>query len=367
MGLFDKLRNEFIDIIDWPSQDPDALVWKFPRYQNEIKMNAKLTVRESQQAVFINEGTIADVFQPGMYTLQTQNMPILSTLKGWKYGFDSPFKADVFFVSTRQAIDQKWGTRNAITLSDDRFGMIELRAFGTFAYKVTDGGKFLKEVAGIQDQYDTEAINGQLKSIIVTRFTNAAASGNIPIEKFASNLDSLSAFILEKLNADFDNYGLKITNFLVENISMPEDLKKEIFEYSRLNKIDMQKLAQFKAANSIEIAAANEGTAGLGAGLGAGIGVGNMMANAFSQATAAQQQTNTAAAPPPLATSVQYFTGVDGKQAGPYDAAQIQQMVQAGTLRRDTLMWKAGMTGWAAADSISELAPYFNAAPPPLG
>ena len=127
MGIFDRLRNEFIDIIDWPQQDGDTLVYKFERHDNEIKMNAKLTVREGQQAVFINEGVIADVFQPGMYTLQTQNMPILSTLKGWKYGFESPFKADVFFVSTKQAIDQKWGTKNAITLSDDRFGMIELR------------------------------------------------------------------------------------------------------------------------------------------------------------------------------------------------------------------------------------------------
>jgi len=367
MGLFDRHRNEFIDIIDWANQDTDTLVWKFPRYENEIKMNAKLTVREGQQAVFINEGTIADVFQPGMYTLQTQNMPLLSTLKGWKYGFESPFKADVFFVSTRQEIDQKWGTKNAITVSDDRFGMIELRAFGTYTFKVTDAGKFIKEIAGIDQQYTTEEIGGQLKSIIATRFTNAAASGNIPIEKFASNLDSLSGIILDKLNADFDAFGLKIINFLVENVSMPEDLKKEIFEYSRLDKIDMQKLTQLKAAESIEIAAGNEGTAGLGAGMGAGFGVGNAMANAFGQATAAARPSTADAAPPPLAASVQYFTGIDGKQAGPFDAAQVQQMIQAGTIRRDTQMWKAGMAGWTGAESISELSALFNGAPPPLG
>src|SRR6201996_1148485 len=199
MSFLDRLRNESIDIIDWPNQDNDTLVWKFPRYDNEIKMNAKLTVREGQQAVFINEGKIADVFQPGMYTLQTQNLPILSTLKGWKYGFESPFKADVFFVSTRQAVDQKWGTKNAITLSDDRFGMIEMRAFGTYAFRVTDAGKFIKEIAGIEQEYTAEEIGGQLKSIIGTRFTSAAASGNIPIEQFASNLDGLSAIIMEKL------------------------------------------------------------------------------------------------------------------------------------------------------------------------
>jgi membrane protease subunit (stomatin/prohibitin family) len=300
-----------------------------------------------------------------MYTLQTQNLPILSTLKGWKYGFESPFKADVFFVSTRQEIDQKWGTKNAITVSDDRFGMIELRAFGTYTYKVTDAGKFIKEIAGIDRQYTTDEIGGQLKSIISTRFTNAAAEGNIPIEKFASNLESLSGIILDKLNADFDAYGLKITNFLVENVSMPEDLKKEIFEYSRLNKIDMQKLTQFKTAESIEIAAANEGTAGLGAGMGAGFGVGNAMANAFGQATAGTRQSS-ADAPPPLPASVQYFTGIDGKQAGPFDAAQIQQMILSGAIKRDTQVWKAGMTGWATAETIGELSALFNNAPPPL-
>lgn len=362
MSIFDKLRNEFIDIIDHPDQDSNTLVWKFPRYQNEIKMNAKLTVRETQQAVFINEGVIADVFQPGMYTLQTQNMPVLSTLKGWKYGFDSPFKADVLFVSTRQFIDQKWGTKNAITLSDDRFGMIELRAFGSYAFKVTDAGKFIKEIAGIENEYTTEEITGQMKSIIATRFTTAAANG-IPIEKFASNLDSLSELIKEKLNADFDNYGLKITNFLVENVSMPDDLKKEIFEYSRLNKVDMGQLAQLKAAKSIEIAAGNEGVAGMGVGLGTGVGVGNIMANAFSQAASQQSP---AQGPPPLAASVQYFTGIDGKQAGPYSAAEIQQMVQAGTIKRDTVMWKAGMAGWAAADTITEISALFGSVPPPL-
>jgi membrane protease subunit (stomatin/prohibitin family) len=247
--------------------------------------------------------------------------------------------------------------------------MIELRAFGTYAFRVTDAGKFIKEIAGIDQQYTTDEIGGQLKSIIATRFTNAAASGNIAIEQFASNLDSLSAIIQDKLNEDFDAYGLKITKFLVENVSMPEDLKKEIFEYSRLNKIDMQKLAQLKAAQSIEIAAGNEGTAGLGAGLGAGIGVGNMMASAFGQTMNPQQAANNApvnAGPPPLAAQAQYFTGVDGKQAGPFDTAQIQQMISSGVLKRDTLMWKAGMAAWTAADSLSDVSIYFTTTPPPL-
>src|ERR1035441_3317417 len=272
MGLFSKLKNELIDIIDWPESSGDTLVWKFPGYENEIKMNAKLTVRESQQAVFLNEGVIADVYQPGMFTLQTQNMPILSTLKGWKYGFESPFKADVFFINTRQFIDQKWGTKNPITLSDERFGMIELRAFGSFAYRVVDAGKFLKEVAGTEGEYTTDEVNGQLRSLIVNKFTNAAGQGNLPIEKFAANLDELSKLCTDKLNEDFDAYGLKITRFVIENVSMPDDLKKEIFDYSRLNKLDMQKLAQFRTTESIEIAAGNQGgIAGMGMGLGVGV------------------------------------------------------------------------------------------------
>ncbi|MCW3126152.1 MAG: putative virion core protein (lumpy skin disease virus)-like protein [Bacteroidetes bacterium] len=359
MGIFDKLKHEFIDIIDWTDSSGDTLVWKFPRYENEIKMNAKLTVRESQQAVFLNEGVIADVYQPGMYTLTTQNMPILATLRGWKYGFESPFKADVFFISTRQFVDQRWGTKNPITLSDERFGMIELRAFGSFSYRVTDGGKFIKEIAGTDGRYTTEDINGQLRSLIMTKFSNAVGSGNIPIEKFASNLEDLSSLVQEKLNQDFESYGLKITKFLIENVSMPEELKKEIFDYSRLNKIDMQKLSQFRTTQSIETAAANEGIGGAGIGLGVGLGMGNMVANNFNQA---QQGLNT---PPPPPQPLQFFIAVNGQQTGPFGAEQMAQMAQSGSLTRETQVWKAGMSAWTQAGAVAELASVFSTIPPP--
>ena len=368
MGIFDKLRNEFIDIIEWTDSSNDTLVWKFPRYQNEIKMNAKLTVRESQQAVFLNEGTIADVFQPGMYTLQTQNMPILATLKGWKYGFDSPFKADVFFVSTRQFVDQRWGTKNAITLDDERFGMIELRAFGTFAFRVTDGGKFIKEISGTDGEYTTEEINGQLRSLIVTKFTNAIGNGKIPIEKIAASVEELSQLCQEKLNEDFEAYGLKITKFLIENVSMPDEIKKEIFEYSRLNRIDLQKLAQMKAAKSIETAAANEGVGGMGVGMGVGMGIGNIVGNTMGNAVSSmnQPQQNNNAAPPPLPQAVQYFVAANGQQTGPFEMAQLTQMAQAGTLKKETLVWATGMAGWVEAATVTTLAPLFANVPPPL-
>jgi membrane protease subunit (stomatin/prohibitin family) len=361
MGLFDKLRNEFIDIIDWTDNTNDTVVYKFPRFQNEIKMGAQLTVRESQIAVFMNEGQIADVFQPGMHTLSTQNMPILSTLKGWKFGFNSPFKADVFFVSTKQFIDQKWGTKNPITVSDPRFGFIELRSFGNFAYRVTDGGKFIKEIAGTQDRYTTDELAEQLRTLVVTKFTDAVGEGNIPIEKFAANLDELSKLGQEKLNTDFVEYGLTITKFLVENVSMPEELKKEIFNYSRLGAIDTAKLAQFNAANAIKDAANNQGLGGAGIGMGVGMGMGNMVTNMMNQ-NMANTGMNTPPPPPPM---VQFFVAVNGAQTGPFSVQQLQAMAASGQFNRQSLVWKQGMAGWLAAETQADLAAVFGSMPPP--
>ncbi len=370
MGLFDKLTNEFIDIIEWQDSSQDTLVWRFPRYQNEIKMGAKLTVRESQVAVFMNEGVIADVYPPGMYSLETQNMPIMSTLRGWKYGFNSPFKADVYFVSTRQYTDQKWGTKNAITVDDARFGMLELRAFGSYSFRVDDAAKFIKEIAGTEANFGTEQINGQLKSLIVTKFSDAVGSGGIPVEKFAANLEELSGIGQEKLNDDFAGLGLKITRFLVENVSMPDEVKKEIFEYSRLGKIDMQQLAQFKAAKSIEVAAANPGgAAGIGVGLGAGMGMGGIMAQALAPAMAGAAAAPAASAPPPLPPplpTVQFFAALNGVQGGPFTLEQLSQFALQGQLKKETLVWRQGMAGWAAAGGVAELSGVFGAVPPPL-
>jgi membrane protease subunit (stomatin/prohibitin family) len=209
MGLFDTFKNEFIDIIEWTDNTQDTIVWKFPRFQNEIKTGAQLTVRESQQAVFLNEGKLADVFQPGRYELTTANMPILTTLKGWKYGFNSPFKVDIFYVNTKQFTDQKWGTKNPITLNDPRFGMLEIRAFGNFSFRVTDAGKFLKEIVGTDGDFTIDKINEQLRTLVVTKLTDAIAESKLKIEEFASNLDEFSKFGAEKLSDDFDAIWFK--------------------------------------------------------------------------------------------------------------------------------------------------------------
>ncbi|MFN5182793.1 MAG: SPFH domain-containing protein [Bacteroidota bacterium] len=359
MGLFDKLRNEFVDIIEWLDDQHETIVWRFPRYQNEIKMGAKLVCREGQQAVFINEGKIADIFSPGTHTLTTQNLPILATLKGWKYGFNSPFKAEVYFVNTTQFTDQKWGTKNPITVEDARFGFIELRAFGNYNFRVVDAGKFITEIVGTDGNFTIEEINGQLRTKIATSFGVVCSKENIPIEKFLGNFSDLQPVFQEKLNATFDGYGLKLTDFNLENVSMPEELKKEIFEYTRLNRIDANKLAQLKTAKSIEIAAGNEGIGGAGVGIGVGVGMGNMMGNMMQNMNS---QMGGAGMPPPLSM---YYVAVNGQQSGPFNLQQLQQMSQSGQFAAQSLVWKQGMAAWVAAGTVPELTALFSQMPPP--
>jgi len=369
MGLLSGISHELIDIIEWTDDSSDTLVWRFPRWQNEIKMGAQLVVRQAQAAVFVNEGKIADVFQSGTYTLETKNIPILTTLRGWKYGFNSPFKAEVYFVNTRQFTDQKWGTKNPIMLNDDKFGMVDIRAFGTYAFRVNDPKKFMEEIVGTNSQFTAEDISGQLRSMMVTKLTEELAKSNFGVEKFSANVSEISDFCKEKVTPTFDEYGLSLTKFVLENVSMPPELQKEIYQYSRLNKIDMSKLTQMNAANAIETAAANPGIAGAGMGMGVGFGMGNMMANTIGQnmnQMQQQQAQNNAAVPPPLPQAVQYFVAVGGKQSGPFDEQALAQMAQAGTLQRDTLVWKTGMPAWQQAGQVAELANVFSSTPPPL-
>jgi len=362
MGIFDKLKSEFIDIIEWTDSTSNTLVHRFERYGNEIKNQAKLTVRESQVAVFINEGKLADVFSPGMYTLTTENLPILSTLKGWKYGFNSPFKAEVYFVNTKNVTDLKWGTKNPITVSDERFGMLELRAFGTYALRVKDAAVFIREIVGTEGDFTSEGIAEQLQSLIVTRFTDAIGEANLPVESYAAKTNEISTLIQGIIDPEFGAYGLTITKFLIENVSMPEEIKKEIFELSRLAKVDLTKLAQMKAAKAIEKAAENPGgMAGAGVGMGVGFGLGNQMSNLFSQQAAAAP-----AGPPPLPTAASFFVAVNGQQSGPFDLATLQTMAGKNQLTRETLVWKQGMSGWLAAGQVAELSTVFSNLPPPL-
>lgn len=365
MGLFDKLRNEFIDIIEWVDSSNDTIVWKFPRYQNEIKMNAKLTVRESQLAVFMNEGVIADIFKPGMYTLTTENMPILSTLKGWKYGFNSPYKADIFFVSTRQFVNQKWGTKNPVMLRDAEFGPVRLRAFGSFAFRVQDAGVFIKEVAATNPEFTVEGVNEQLRNLAITRGMDAIAQAKIPVLDLAANYDEVSTIITTKIQPEFKELGLELTKFLIENISLPPEVEAAMDKRSSMGIVgNLGAYAQFQAANAMEQAASNPNGGGIaGAGLGAGLGmaIGGQMGNVFQPNTV---QSNDG--PPPLPAAVQYFAAVNGQQAGPYTMEQLSKLVEAGTINHQSQVWKKGMAAWAVAGTVPELSDLFNNVPPPL-
>ncbi|MAO08406.1 MAG: antifreeze protein [Alteromonas sp.] len=373
MGIFDKIKeklsNEFIDIIEWLDYTDDTICHRFERYQNEIKNNAKLIVREGQAAVFINEGQLADVFTPGTYTLNTENLPILATLKGWKYGFNSPFKAEVYFVNTHLFTDEKWGTKNPITLNDDRFGLVEIRAFGTYAFKVSDPGKFIKDIVGTDNNFTNFEINEHLKSLIATRFTDTVGEANLPIELYAANTTELSDTCKEVMEPEFLSVGISLEKFFIENVSMPEDLKKEIFEYSRIDKLDLDKLTKFKTAKAIEAAAKQEGgTAGAGMGMGMGFvlaqQMGGMMAPQGGGAQQAPMQQQ-AAVPPPMPAAVQYFYASNGQQMGPVNFEQLRSLFANRTVNRDTLVWKQGMSGWAALQEVEELKAFLGGSTPP--
>lgn len=374
MGLFDKIKeklsNEFIDIVEWLDYTDDTICYRFERYQNEIKNGAKLIVREGQTAVFVNEGQLADVFGPGTYTLDTQNLPILTTLKGWKYGFNSPFKAEVYFVNTHLFTDEKWGTKNPITLHDDRYGLVEIRAFGTYAFKIADAGKFIIDIVGTDNNFTNYEVNEHLKSLIATRFTNTVGQANLPIELYAANTSELSETCREVMQPEFMSIGISLEKFYIENVSMPEDLKKEIFEYSRLDKLDMTKLSQFKAAKAMEAAASNEGgTAGAGMGMGMGFVLANQMGSMMNPQMGGAAQAAQAApvAPPPMPAAVQYYYASNGQQAGPVNFDQLSTLFANRTINRDTLVWKQGLDNWTALKDIDELKAFLGSnTPPPL-
>lgn len=365
MGLWDKLKGEFIDIIDWTDSSNDTIIYKFPRFQNEIKMGAQLTVRESQVAVFMNEGKIADVFQPGMYTLSTQNMPILSTLKGWKFGFNSPFKADVFFVSTKQFTNQKWGTKNPIMLRDAEFGPVRLRAFGSYAFKVSDASLFLKEIAGTDSEFTVDEVNEQLRNIAVSRGMDALAESKILVLDLSSNTDEVSKIITDKIKPEFAEIGLNLTKFLIENVSLPPEVEAALDKRSSMGIIgNLGAYTQFQAANAMEDAANNPAGGMMGAGLGAGMGMGMMgqMGNAFQNQQFNGSTGNNVPPPPPI---IQFFVAVNGAQTGPFTIQQLQAMATSGQFNRQSLVWKQGMAGWLAAESQAELTSVFSAVPPP--
>ena len=264
MGLFDKITGEFIDVIEWTDASPNTLVYRFQRHNNEIKNGAQLTVREGQTAVFIDEGQLADVFTPGMYRLETENLPVLSTLKGWKHGFESPFKAEVYFVNTRQFTDEKWGTKNPVTMRDPEFGPVRVRAFGTYAMRVSDPSKFLTEIVGTDGHFTTEDVTDQVRNILVSRFSDAMASSGIAVLDMAANYDELGSTLADRVSEDMGGYGIELRTLLVENISLPPAVEEALDKRTSMGVLgDMSKYTQYQAAEAIGDIANNPGGGGM--------------------------------------------------------------------------------------------------------
>jgi membrane protease subunit (stomatin/prohibitin family) len=366
MSFWDKLFGEFVDVIEWTGDLSETMVYRFERYGNEIKYGAKLTVREGQVAVFVNEGRIADVFQPGMYELETSNVPILSTLQNWPHGFESPFKAEVYFFNKRRFVDLKWGTKNPIMLRDQEFGGVRLRAFGTYEMRIDDAVIFLREVVGTDGHFTTNEITNQLRNLIVSRFANVLGESDIPILDLAGNYDQLGTFITARIAPEFKEYGLDLTRMLVENISLPPEVEKALDKRTSMGVIgDLSKYASYQAAEALTKAAENPGG---GAGDGVGLGMGIAMAHRMSETlgapgvgTAPQGE-----APPRIPTEARYYVAANGHQTGPFTKPELRTKIEQGDVVRDTLMWMSGMAEWQDAGQIKEVAELFASQPPPL-
>ena len=283
MALKDFLKKQFIDVIQWTEPGDGILAYRYPMQDLEIQNGGKLTVRESQMAVFVNEGKLADVFGPGLYTLNTQTLPILTYLMNWDKAFQSPFKSDVYYFSTRIQTDQHWGTATPVTIRDKEFGAIRLRGYGIYSYHVADPKVFHTKVSGTREMYWVADLEGQLRNTIIARMTDAFAQSNVPFLDMAANQQAVGEKIAEAVRPSFADFGLALDSFVMENLSLPDELQKLLDQRIGMNMLgDMQRYTQFQVANSLPIAAANEGggAAGIGVGLGAGLAMAqNMMSS----------------------------------------------------------------------------------------
>jgi membrane protease subunit (stomatin/prohibitin family) len=370
MGIFDALKSEFIQIIEWLDDSSNTLVYRFPVHDQEIKMGAQLTVRENQVALFVNEGEAADLFKPGRYELSTQNIPILTTLRGWKYGFDSPFKAEVYFFNTRLFTDLKWGTQNPVMMRDAEFGMIRMRAFGTYATRIADPKEFFRTIVGTQHLTTTDDILGQLRSTIISHLSDIVAESKIAALDLASSYRELSDLAMKELAPSFASYGLELSRFNIDNVSLPEEVEAAIDQRTKIGVLGdrMGQYAQMESAEAIKVAAANPGgLAGAGAGLGAGMAIGQTMAGALNAPPAPQQGTSAPPPPPgPQANVPRWSLAIDGKTYGPYTDDALKAMIAGGQVAASTQAWRPGASGWAPLDTYGELgAGGGNQMPPP--
>ncbi|MCA9084418.1 MAG: SPFH domain-containing protein [Planctomycetaceae bacterium] len=358
MGLFEKLRHELIDIVEWVDDSRHTLVWRFPRYQNEIKNGAQLIVRPGQMAIFVNRGEVADIFEPGHYELTTDNLPILSTLEGWKHGFNSPFKSEVYFISTRQITDLKWGTPNPIMLRDPEFGPIRIRAFGTYSVKAADPKALLEELVGTDKVVDADEVTELLRAIIVSTFTDVIASSKVAALDLASRYREFGEVLRKAVQERIDDeYGLDIPQLFIINISFPEAVEKALDARTSMGVLgDLDRYQQYQMGNAMAAAAANP--AGGGASAGLGLGLGMAMAGRMMPGVA---PTGMPAPPAPPA----WHIADGGNVKGPFSLHQITTGLASGHIAPETLVWTQGMQGWTPASQVPQLNGAMFPPPPP--
>lgn len=365
MSIFDILGGEFIEVIEWTQDARDTMVWRFETVGRAIKYGAKLTVREGQAAVFVHEGQIADVFGPGLYMLETNNMPVLTRLQHWDHGFRSPFKSEIYFVNKTRFTNLKWGTRNPVIARDPEFGPVRLRAFGTYAMRVTDPARFMSEIVGTDGDFTRDEIAFQIRNVIVQEFSRAIAAANIPVLDMAANTDQLAQLVAKAIAPVIETYGLALPEFWIENISLPAEVEAMLDKRTSMGIIgDLDRFGQYAASEAMLSAARNEGAAGAGMGAAMGAAMGATMRGPWGAAPAPAPQ-----APPPLpgrAVETVWHVAIGDAAQGPYGRAHLGRMAAEGSFARDTLVWTPGQDGWLPADEVAELAQLFTMLPPPL-
>lgn len=371
MPIFDFLRGQFIDVIHWTDDTRDTLVYRFEREGHEIKYGAKLTVREGQAAVFIHEGQLADVFTPGLYMLETNNMPIMTSLQHWDHGFNSPFKSEIYFVNTNRFTNNKWGTKNPIMLRDPEFGPTRIRAFGTYSIKVADAATFLTEIVGTDGEFTMDEISFQIRNIIVQEFSQAITRSGIPVLDMAANTGEVGELIAKAIGPTIAQYGLELPELYIENISLPPAVEKALdARTSRGIAGNLDDHMKWKAAEAMGQGGAMDQSMGMGFGAGMGMNMAQQMTQQQSGpwgAAPPQQVAQPAAAAPPPPPPVEHVWHIaeNGQTKGPFSKADLGRMVTGKELTRETHVWTPGQDGWKRAGDVHELAQLFTIMPPP--
>ena len=361
MGIFDFLSGEFIDVIHWTDDTRDTMVWRFEREGHEIKYGAKLTVREGQSAVFVHEGQLADVFTPGLYMLETNNMPVMTTLQHWDHGFRSPFKSEIYFVATRRFTDLKWGTKNPVILRDPEFGPTRLRAFGTYSVKVSDPALFLTEIVGTDGEFTQDEISFQIRDIIVQEFSRVLAQSGIPVLDMAANTQEMGRIVAEAISSNVAAYGLMIPELYIENISLPPAVEDALDKRTSMGVVgDLDRYTKYATAEALQ--KGGEASSGIGAGVGAGLGMA-MGAQMTRQGPWGSHAAPVAPPPPPVEHV--WHIAENGETKGPFSKAALGRMAAQGGVTRDTYVWTQGQDGWMRAEDVAELAQLFTVLPPP--